>query len=126
MPRMGRREIANIEVSFGDGINEIPTGIQLYAQIDFPCTIIAAKLLAKESGSIVIDIWKDTYANFPPDNAASITASAPPTLSTAQKSRDTTLTGWTKSIAAGDCLGFNVDSVTTITQVTVVLKVTKS
>ena len=32
------------------------------------------------SGSIVIDVWKDTYANFPPIVADTITASAKPTL----------------------------------------------
>jgi hypothetical protein len=72
-----------------------------------------------------VDIWKDTYANYPPTNADSITASAPPTIATAEKSQDTTLTGWTTSIAAGNTLRFNVDSVTTITRLTVALSVTK-
>jgi hypothetical protein len=72
----------------------------------------------------VIDVWKDTYANAPPVNADSITASAPPTLSSAQKSQDTTLTGWTKTVAVGDVFGFNVDSATTITRVTLILSVT--
>ncbi|GAI52053.1 unnamed protein product, partial [marine sediment metagenome] len=77
------------------------------------------------SGSIVIDIWKDTYANFPPTDADSITASAPPTISTAQKSQDATLIGWTKTINAGDILAFNVDSCATITRVTLALKIKK-
>ncbi|GAI37997.1 unnamed protein product [marine sediment metagenome] len=81
---------------------------------------------ADQTGSIVVDIWKDTYANFPPTDADSITASAPPTISTAQKSQDSTLAGWTTSIAAGDILAFNVDSCTTITRVTISLKVAKS
>lgn len=83
-------------------------------------------MLADQSGSIVVDIWKDTYANFPPDNADSITAAAPPTISGAQKSQDATLTGWTTAIAAGDILAFNVDSCATITRVTISLKVEKS
>ena len=82
--------------------------------------------LADQTGSIVVDIWKDTYANFPPTDADSITASAPPTISTATKAQDATLTGWTTSIAAGDILRFNVDSVTSIQRVTLSLKVTKS
>ena len=81
--------------------------------------------LADVSGSAVVDIWKDTYANYPPLNADSITASAVPTISTAVKSQDATLTGWTTSIVAGDILAFNVDSVTTIKQLTVSLKCTK-
>ena len=83
-------------------------------------------MLADQSGSIVVDIWKDTYANYPPVDGDSITASAVPTISTATKSQNTTLTGWTTAIAAGDTLRFNVDSATTVTRVTVSLKVTKT
>lgn len=81
--------------------------------------------MADQSGSIVIDIWKDTYANFPPTDADSITSATPPTISAAQKSQDATLTSWTKAIAAGDILAFNVDSCSTITRVVLVLKVKK-
>ena len=94
-------------------------------QVPFACTITAATLLADQSGSIVVDIWKDTYANYPPTVADSITAAAKPTLSATTKSTDSTLTGWTKSIAVGDILRFNVDSATTIQRVTVVLTVSK-
>lgn len=94
--------------------------------IPFACTINAVTLLADQTGSIVVDIWKDTYANYPPTVADSICASAKPTISAALKSEDTTLTGWTKSIAAGDVLRFNVDSVSSIQRLTLVLKVTKT
>ena len=95
-------------------------------EVPFDCTINRATLVADQTGSIVIDIWKDTYANFPPVDADSITASAPPTLSSAVKSQDSTLTGWTTTITTGDILRFNVDSITTITRVTLSLKVTKT
>lgn len=106
------------------GGSAITTGVKGDLEIPFGCTIVAATLLADQSGSIVIDIWKDTYANYPPTVDDTITASAKPTISTATKSQDTTLTGWTTSITAGDTLRFNVDSVTTITRVTLSLKVT--
>ena len=101
---------------------------QLDIVVPFACTITKASLLgaAATTGSIVIDIWKDTYANFPPTDADSITASAPPTITTAVKSEDATLTGWTKALAAGDVLRFNVDSVTDITRVTLVLDITRT
>ncbi|MBA7518590.1 hypothetical protein ES705_10661 [subsurface metagenome] len=83
--------------------------------------IEAVELLADQSGSIVVDIWKGIYDNFPPTDAGSITGSSPPTISSAQKSRDTTLTGWTKPTKKGEILAFNVDSCTTITRVTVML-----
>jgi hypothetical protein len=108
------------------GGSAIATGIKGDLEIPFACTINQVTLLADQSGSIVVDIWKDTYANYPPTGADSITASAKPTISSAAKSQDATLTGWTTSIAAGDVLRFNVDSATTIQRCTVSLKVTKS
>jgi hypothetical protein len=102
----------------------ITTGVKGFIPIDFNCTINQVTLLADQTGSIVIDVWKDTYANFPPTDADTITASAVPTISAATKSQNSTLTGWTTAITAGDILGFNVDSVTSITKATIVLKVT--
>jgi hypothetical protein len=108
------------------GGSAITTGQKGHLEIPFAGTIKQVTMLADASGSIVVDIWKDTYANFPPTDADSITASAPPTISSAQKSQDATLTGWTTAIAAGDILAFNVDSCTTIKRVTISLKVERS
>jgi len=104
----------------------IAIGEKGHLEIPFACTIKQVTMLADQSGSIVVDIWKDDYAHFPPTNADSITAAAPPTISAAQKSQDSTLTGWTKSIAAGNILAYNVDSCATITRVTISLKVERS
>lgn len=110
-----------------DGAGEaITTGQKGHVEIPFACTINQVTMLADQSGSIVVDIWKDSYANFPPTDADSITASALPTITTAVKSQDSTLSGWTKAIAAGAILAFNVDSCSTIERLTLSLKVTKS
>lgn len=119
-------EIGTIQIIIDGGGVAITTGVKGDLEIPFACVIQRATLLADQSGSIVIDIWKDTYANFPPTDPDSITASAPPTISGATKSQDSTLTGWTTSIAAGDTLRFNVDSCATITRVTLSLKVKKA
>ncbi len=105
------------------GGSAITTGQKGHLEIPFKCEILQATLLADASGSIVVDIWKDTYANFPPTDADSITSATPPTLATAQKSQNATLTNWIKAIAAGDILAFNVDSCTTCTRVVLSLKV---
>jgi len=86
-----------------------------------PVTMVIAKgyLLADKIGSLVVDIWKDTYANYPPNNTDSICAAAPLTIASGTKDRDVTLTGWTKTLTAGDILRYNVDSCTTITRVSV-------
>lgn len=109
----------------GGGV-AITTGLKDYIEVPYACTIQAVTLMADASGSIVIDIWKDTYANFPPVVGDTITASAKPTLSSAQKAQDATLTGWTKILAKGDILAFNVDSASTVKKVTVVIKVLKT
>lgn len=108
------------------GGSAITTGVKGFVEIPFDCTIERVTLTADQSGSIVVDIWKDTYANYPPVDADSITASAVPTITTATKSQDSTLTGWTTAISAGDFIGFNVDSATTVTRVTVALKVRRN
>lgn len=114
-----------INFIFDGGGSTITTGIKGDILVDFACHITSATLLANASGSFVVDIWKSTYAGFPSVDANSITASAPPTLSSAIKSQDVTLTGWNKDIAAGDILRFNVDSVTTVQRVTLGLKVAR-
>jgi len=124
--RQIRNNFAVISFIIDGGGAVITTGVKGDLAIPFACTINEATLLADQSGSIVIDIWKDTYANFPPVVGDSITASAKPTLSTATKSQDATLTGWNKTIAAGDTLRFNVDSITTCQRILLSLKVTKT
>jgi len=81
---------------------------------------------ASVSGSVVLDIWKDTDANYPPTVADTITASAKPTISTGVKASDSTLTGWTKTFSAGDWFVFNVDSFTDFAKVRIQIKYTRS
>jgi hypothetical protein len=110
-----------------DGAGEaISTGIKGDIRIPFTGTITGVYLLADQSGSIVVDLWKDTQANFPPTVADTITASAKPTLSSATNSSDTTLTGWTVAVTAGDVIRVNVDSCATCTRVSLALQLTRT
>ena len=79
--------------------------------VDFDCTITSWTLLADQVGDIEIDIWKDTYANYPPTVGDSIVAAAPPSITADDHNQDSTLTGWTTAITAGDTLRFNINSV---------------
>lgn len=108
------------------GTVTITTGVKGDLVIPFDCTITSVELLANQTGSIVIDIWKDIYANYPPTVADTIVSAAKPTISSAVKSLDSTLIGWTTAVTSGDILRFNVDSVTSIKRVTVTVNVTKS
>lgn len=111
-------------IIIGDGVNAITTTPAIKGWIEMPFAFLLQSwtLTADASGSIVVDIWKDSYANFPPTDADSITSASPPTLSTAQKNTNSTLSGWTTVFAKGDWLMFNVDSATTVKQVTLSLK----
>lgn len=115
-----------LTVVIGDGTNTITTGVKGFVYCPYAFTIVEWTAGADASGSIVVDIWKDTHANYPPTVADTITASAKPTISTATKGQSSTLTGWTTSVSAGDWLGFNVDSITTCKQVTLTIKITKT
>jgi hypothetical protein len=119
-------QVATINFVIDGGGSAIATGIKGDIEIPWAGVINQVTMLADQSGSIVVDIWKDSYANFPPEDADSITAAAPPTITTATKSQDSTLTDWTTAVAAGDILRFNVDSCDTITRVTVSLKITRT
>lgn len=78
--------------------------------VPFTGTITNVKVFSDTATTAVLDLWKDTYANYPPTVADTITASAKPTLTTAAKYTDSTLTGWTTSVTAGDIIKINVDS----------------
>jgi hypothetical protein len=108
------------------GGSAITTGVKGDIEVPFNCTITGWEVLADQTGSIVIDVWKDTYANFPPVVGDSIAGSEKPTLSSADKNQDTSLSTWTTSVSANDILRFNVDSASTVTRVTLSLTVTRT
>lgn len=119
-------QVSEIAVAISGSGYVLDTGIKVRIPIYFPGTIVEATLLADATGSVVVDIWKDTYGNYPPTDADSITAAAPLTLSGAIKTTDTTLTGWTTAIASGDTLIYNIDSCSGIRDLTVGLKIRRT
>lgn len=98
----------------------LETGLKGWLEIPFNCVISGCKLVSNAAGSCVIDIWKVPLASVPPSSANTICGGAKPTLSSSQKSI-TTITAWNKTVSAGDILYFNVDSASTLKQVTVML-----
>jgi hypothetical protein len=113
-------------IGFDGGGSELVAGMQFDVPFDSACEIVGVGLYADQDGDAVVDIWNDDHAAFPPTIADTITAAAKPTLSGADSYVDTTLTGWTKSIAAGDVLRFNLDSVETIERLTIKLTVQRT
>jgi len=115
-------QIISMVVTIGDGVNAITTGVAGYLPCPVGFTITGWTLISDASGSIVIDVWKDTYANAPPTVADTIAGSEKPTLSSAQKNQDLSLSTWTTTVTAGDILGFNVDSASTVKLVTLTIQ----
>ncbi len=102
------------------GGSAITTGVKGHIVLDGDYTVTGWTIIADQSGSIVVDVNRATYANFP--TTASIAGTELPTLSSAQKAEDLTLSSWTTTLSARDVLEFQVDSATTVTRVTVALR----
>lgn len=111
-----------LPITVDGGGSVITTGVKGYLQAPYDCTIVSWTILGDQSGSIVFDVWKKAFATGSlPTVANTITASAKPTVTTTFNATSSTLTGWTTSVTTGDMLGFNVDSVTSMTFVTLQL-----
>ena len=119
--------IGAVGITIDGGGSAVTTGIKGYVNFPYAGTIISATLVSDVTGSCVIDVWKLAFnASALPTVANTITASAKPTLSSAVGVTDSTLTGWTTSVSAGDTFAFKVDSASTITKATLTLKIRKA
>jgi len=107
------------------GGTPITTGIK--CDIIFPAGLTLKEwvMYGDQSGSVVLDLWHCTYAEF--DNAAhpvvgdSICAAAKPTIAAAHKAFDATLDGWSKSALVRECWRLNIDSLSTFERLSFLL-----
>lgn len=122
--------VQSISVVLNNGSSALAVGQYVDLVFEYACTISQNTLLADQSGSVQLDLRVCSYSDFDdsahPVSGDSICASAKPTITTATKSQDSTLTGWTTSITAGQIMRVYVVSATTIQQVTLSLKVTRA
>lgn len=112
----------NIQAIVGDGANVMTTGVKGYLEVPDDATITSWKVVSGSSGSLVVDLWKSTYADFPPTVADSICSggsAVKANLAGGQKNSGSTLTGWTTTLSTGDWIAFNVDSGSIVKQATV-------
>jgi hypothetical protein len=108
------------------GGSEITTGLKDYIEVPYDCTITGWTILGNETGSIVVDVWKDSFANFPPLLADSIAGTEKPTITGDVKGQNLSLSDFDTSLLKGDILAFNVDSVTDIKKVTISFRIIKA
>jgi hypothetical protein len=97
-------------ISLDGGGSDITTGIKADVIIPYNMTVNSWTIISPQTGSIVVDLWKDTYSAYPPTSLDSIAGTEKPTLSSQNKNQDLALSTWTTSISAGDIIRFNVDS----------------
>lgn len=119
-----------IGITIGNGVDVITTGYKACTYIPYNATIEGWTIIENSdvpvTGSIVVEVHKDSYANYPPTDADVISGSEHPTLSSSNKNQDNSLSTWTTSISADDLIRFEVTSVTDCKRVTLFLKVRKT
>jgi|TARA_Y100000289_G_C3896389_1_gene136761 hypothetical protein len=88
--------------------------------IDVTGLIENIRVLSDQTGDIVLEIEKCTFADYP--NFASITGGSRVQLTNSDKYFDDVLNNWTTTIGAGDILRFTVVSVNNIRRLLISLK----
>lgn len=126
----GSGQTFSLQAILSGGGSALGTGNFAYIYFPFAATITGIVGLADVSGSVTVEVRKCTYTAFDPTTHPAtgdkISASAPLTISSAKKAKDTTLTGWTTSIAADDVVMFiPTGAATSITQLTIALQFTR-
>jgi hypothetical protein len=106
----GNQQYTTLCVLMENHLYPLDVGVKAYISVPFAGTLTACTLLADIIGDVELDIQKTDYAGYP-GSLASIVSTSPPTLSAAQKSVDTALSGWTTAVAADDVLTVSIVSV---------------
>lgn len=95
-------------------------------RIPADCAVTGWTIVADATGSVQFDVWAAPFASFPPDVGDTITASAKPSLSSAQTGTSTSLSGWTTALSEGDQVVANVDTVSGLGWVILTLHVVRT
>ena len=122
----GAGYVTEIVYVIDGGGSVISTGQKGFMEIPFAMTITGWTLTGDQTGSIVVDVWKTSYAGFPPSVANTITGADIPTITSAQKNQNNAVTLWNTALAAGDIIAYNVNSASSITRVMLSIKATKN
>jgi hypothetical protein len=116
--------------NIGNGTDVITTGTKTALRVpQYGGTIDRVTITAADasltSGSISLTVKKATFATSG-QSFSSIVASDPPAISSAQAAQKTSFASWTLTFSAGDLFQVVVDSVTSMTQVFVLVEGTTS
>lgn len=112
-----------VGAAFDGGGSVLAPSSKARVLVPFSGSITKVRVIADQVGSLELDIWVDDYSSYPPVSGDSICGSSKPTLSSENKYEDSALSGWSTSLTSGDCVIFNVDSCSAITQATIILEI---
>lgn len=116
-PGGGTARTGALAFTLGNGTDAIAASEPAqWVEVPFDCTITGVTLTADVTGSLVCDVQVEDYASYPPDAGDSVCAAAKPTLASAIKAQDLTLTGWTTTLVRGQFVRVVVDSASVVTR----------
>ena len=106
----------------------ITNGTTAYAQVPYNGTITGWTLVAAQSGSCTVTVFKDTYANYPPTSPTDNIFTVQPALVSQIKNQDLapTFVGSQATVVAGDWIGFTISGVSLVSWVNLTLLITKT
>jgi len=113
-----------IGIAIDNGLDVITTGKKGHRVIPYDCEVTEWTVTSSDSGSIQFDVNWCTYANW--TTTASVAGSGLPSISSSTKNQDTSV-NWTKTtFDAGNIMEFEVDSVTTLTNCILSVKIRRT
>jgi hypothetical protein len=110
----------SIEVAFDGGGSAIAGNTFAFVEVPCNCTVKRITMLGDQSGSAGVWVGTNTFSGFAGSggfsNISSASSFPTPNLSfsSATKAQDSTLTGWTTALTAGELVGFFVGGNTNV------------
>ena len=122
---MARSLVSGLEFIISNLGSTLITGVQPYLTVPYASTITAATMVCAPTGSLTVDIWRCSYAQYDggvthPVVADSITGGNPLLIPSDSKTTST-LANWNTSLNQGDILAFNISSAASATEATITL-----
>jgi hypothetical protein len=99
----------------GSAVDAGVTDPVICQRVETDFALSAWYIYSDQDGDIVLDIWKDVWANYPPTNTDSIAGTEKPTLSSADTASDTSLGSMTTDWNTGDVVCVEIESAATLT-----------
>lgn len=120
----GQIGYGSIVFGWNNGTNEIIASDQEIL-LPYSGTIESWTILADKSASVSIDLWLDSYANYPPTVDDTICGANYISLVSAIKNTDSTLTSWNKSFSSGSIMLAHIISVSDASRIVLIINYKK-